>query len=99
MPQQTAPVAFEAPARAQPGGEQIPSSRLHAQGRGITVRTAISLRQDEIEKHRRSNPAEHEEASEHEDKDHCIGHILFLPLEKTSGPACSPHAYGMPTLF
>src|SRR2546423_14914476 len=68
-PEQAMPTAFIAPAGSEPGHNEIPAARLHAERDGVAVGTAVTVRQNEKENDGGRDEAKHEEADKNNGKD------------------------------
>ena len=76
------PTALVAPAGSKPRHDEIPSARLYPQRHGVTVRAAISLREDKEKNDRGRDEAKNEKADEDDGKDDSVRHRDFsLPLQ------------------
>lgn len=88
MTVQALPVAAQAPTRAEPGHERVPSLRLHAERHVVADGAAIAIREDEKEDDRRHGDAQHEEGDQNDGEYHG-------PHIQESGFAATVHKAGV----
>jgi hypothetical protein len=85
VPVQPFPIAANAPARAKPGHERVPATRLHAERYLVADRAAIPIREDEEEHDRGHDNSQHEEADE-DDNEYHGRQIRGQVLERLTAP-------------
>src|SRR6185437_8909279 len=83
MAQESLPVAVVAPARPEPGHEQVPPLRADSYRWRVTVGTAIALGKHKIEEHCRHDETHNDKCHKHNGEQRRIGHGAPLGLRTT----------------